>query len=377
MLNKLIIKNVCSIDECVIDLKKNKYSFYEDNVIGDCVNPVALYGHNGSGKSAVFKAVKTLIALQTASVDFLFPFIVNQFELVKYKKAKDENLLIGSILLDFDIGNQNYVYYLSTSRKNIIPLESLQKNGEFIFKYENGSIMYKEKEYPLDQNISKLVPALRILASREIEDSDILSSYNYISNFTFVDLPLQSSRMPFVSSKLFSNISRFELMSQKSKEVRELLKEYEEFPLYDIKKEDSDSLMGNNMQQYKVYMDDIPDVGLPIEMMSEGMKNQSLLLSILTSLPNDSVLFVDELEQALHPSTIISFLNVVKKKNVQLLFSSHNTHILQHLRPDQIYFAKWEKGFSKYYRLSKIHPNIREINNIEKMYLSNTFDIGD
>lgn len=377
MLNKLIIKNVCSIDECVIDFKKNKYSFYEDNVIGDCVNPVALYGHNGSGKSAVFKAVKTLIALQTTSVDFLFPFIVNQFELVKYKKLKDENLLIGSILLDFDIGNQNYVYYLSTSRKNIIPLESLQKNGEFIFKYENGSIMYKEKEYPLDQNISKLVPALRILASREIEDSDILSSYNYISNFTFVDLPLQSSMMPFVSSKLFSNISRFELMSQKSKEVRELLKEYEEFPLYDIKKENSDSLMGNNMQQYKVYMDDIPDVGLPIEMMSEGMKNQSLLLSILTSLPNDSVLFVDELEQALHPSTIISFLNVVKKKNVQLLFSSHNTHILQHLRPDQIYFAKWEKGFSKYYRLSKIHPNIREINNIEKMYLSNTFDIGD
>lgn len=377
MLNKLIIKNVCSIDECVIDFKKNKYSFYEDNVIGDCVNPVALYGHNGSGKSAVFKAVKTLIALQTTSVDFLFPFIVNQFELVKYKKLKNENLLIGSILLDFDIGNQNYVYYLSTSRKNIIPLESLQKNGEFIFKYENGSIMYKEKEYPLDQNISKLVPALRILASREIEDSDILSSYNYISNFTFVDLPLQSSMMPFVSSKLFSNISRFELMSQKSKEVRELLKEYEEFPLYDIKKENSDSLMGNNMQQYKVYMDDIPDVGLPIEMMSEGMKNQSLLLSILTSLPNDSVLFVDELEQALHPSTIISFLNVVKKKNVQLLFSSHNTHILQHLRPDQIYFAKWEKGFSKYYRLSKIHPNIREINNIEKMYLSNTFDIGD
>lgn len=377
MLNKLIIKNVCSIDECVIDFKKNKYSFYEDNVIGDCVNPVALYGHNGSGKSAVFKAVKTLIALQTTSVDFLFPFIVNQFELVKYQKLKNENLLIGSILIDFDIGNQNYVYYLSTSRKNIIPLESLQKNGEFIFKYENGSIMYKEKEYPLDQNISKLVPALRILASREIEDSDILSSYNYISNFTFVDLPLQSSMMPFVSSKLFSNISRFELMSQKSKEVRELLKEYEEFPLYDIKKEDSDSLMGNNMQQYKVYMDDIPDVGLPIEMMSEGMKNQSLLLSILTSLPNDSVLFVDELEQALHPSTIISFLNVVKKKNVQLLFSSHNTHILQHLRPDQIYFAKWEKGFSKYYRLSKIHPNIREINNIEKMYLSNTFDIGD
>ena len=44
------------------------------------------------------------------------------------------------------------------------------------------------------------------------------------------------------------------------------------------------------------------------------------------------------------------------------------------MRPDQVYFAKWAKGFSNYYRLSKIYPNIREINNIEKMYLSSTFD---
>ena len=59
---------------------------------------------------------------------------------------------------------------------------------------------------------------------------------------------------------------------------------------------------------------------------------------------------------------------------MQLVFSSHNTFILQMLRPDQIYFAKWEKGFSSFSRLSKIYPNIREINNIEKMYLSSVFD---
>ena len=104
------------------------------------------------------------------------------------------------------------------------------------------------------------------------------------------------------------------------------------------------------------------------------MKNQSALLSILVSMPEHSVLFVDELEQALHPSAIKSFLEVVKSKNIQLVFSSHNTFILQMLRPDQIYFSKWSEGFSAYYRLSKIYPNIREVNNIEKMYLSSIFD---
>ena len=111
-------------------------------------------------------------------------------------------------------------------------------------------------------------------------------------------------------------------------------------------------------------------------MISAGMKNQSLLLSIILSMPEHGVLFVDELEQALHPSAIKSFLKVVKEKNIQLVFSSHNTYILQLLRPDQVYFAKWDNGFSKYARLSKIYPNIREINNIEKMYLSSVFDEG-
>lgn len=44
------------------------------------------------------------------------------------------------------------------------------------------------------------------------------------------------------------------------------------------------------------------------------------------------------------------------------------------MRPDQIYFANWKNCSSSYSRLSRIYPNIREINNIEKMYLSSLFD---
>ena len=91
-------------------------------------------------------------------------------------------------------------------------------------------------------------------------------------------------------------------------------------------------------------------------------------------MPKNGVLFIDEVDLALHPSAIKAFLKVIQSRKIQVVFTLHNTYALQMLRPDQVYFAKWFKGFSNYYRLSKIYPNIREVNNIEKMYLSSIFD---
>ena len=119
------------------------------------------------------------------------------------------------------------------------------------------------------------------------------------------------------------------------------------------------------------------DKKLSLAFMSDGMMNQSILLSLILSMPNDSIIFIDELERALHPSALESFIEIVKNKKIQLVFSSHNTSVLQTLRPDQVYFAKWKNGFSNMYRLSKIYPAIREVNNIEKMYLSGLFSIED
>ena len=110
-------------------------------------------------------------------------------------------------------------------------------------------------------------------------------------------------------------------------------------------------------------------------MISSGMRNAVILVTTILSLTQNSVLYVDEIESALHPSAIKLIIDLVSEKQIQLVFSSHNTNLLQYLRPDQIYFAKWEKGFSSLYRLSKLYPNIRQVNNIEKMYLSKLFDL--
>lgn len=373
MLTFIKIKNINSIDQCEIDFLKEKYKYLEDNLFNDCVNPIAIYGHNGSGKSSFLRAIGQFINLLTLPVDNLAPFVVNQFKLNRYSEETNNELknnedITGSIELHFILNNINYEYFLSVSRLGQIEKEYLKGNTK-IFKRSDKNENYKGHSKAISQLRSKLIPTIRYLASEEVNDNEIQSVYKFLTSFTFVDSPKQALG-PFVASKFFFNVSKYDLIVNKSKEVKTLLKGYNEFPVYDVLKKEGNVA---NYNSYYVKYDGIDSL-IPVHMLSDGMLNQSTLLSILVSLPDYSVLFVDELDQALHPSAIMSFLNVVKRKKIQLVFSSQNTYVLQNLRPDQIFFARWKNGSSTLLRLSKIYPNIREVNNIEKMYLSMIFD---
>ena len=113
---------------------------------------------------------------------------------------------------------------------------------------------------------------------------------------------------------------------------------------------------------------------IPKILMSSKMIGQSQLLTLLLLMNEDNLLVVDELDRSLHPLVVKEFIKETMNRKVQVIFSSHNTHFLQYLRPDQIFFAKWKNNISKFNRLSDINENIREVNNIEKMYLSGLFN---
>ncbi|HRS31171.1 MAG TPA: AAA family ATPase [Bacilli bacterium] len=113
---------------------------------------------------------------------------------------------------------------------------------------------------------------------------------------------------------------------------------------------------------------------IPKILMSSKMIGQSQLLTLLLLMNEDNLLVVDELDRSLHPLVVKEFIKETMNRKVQVIFSSHNTHFLQYLRPDQIFFAKWKNNTSKFNRLSDINENIREVNNIEKIYLSGLFN---
>ena len=375
MLRKIVIRNINSIEKCEIDFIKGNYKFGDENVIDDIVNPIAIYGHNGSGKSSALTAIGHFISLMYYPAEALSPFIVNDFLFQEYLKSNKQNKekIKGSILFDFEINGKNFEYFLETSRDGYISSEYLKVEEKFYFKRNKDSYIYKDKEMNI-KGESPLVPLLRILASDDILDLTIQGVFAYISSFTFVNLPF-ISRGNFVTSKLFNNINIYDLLVKKSEEVMKLLKEYDNFPLYKIVKNNTLAPNGLIASQYSlVFEEDGFKKQLPLSMISVGMHNQSLLLSIISSVPENGVIFIDEVDLALHPTTIKSFLKVLRDKKIQVVFTLHNTYALQMLRPDQVYFAKWSKGFSNFHRLSKVYPNIREVNNIEKMYLSSIFD---
>lgn len=375
MLNKIVVKNINSIKVCEIDFTKGNYKFGEENVLENLVNPLVIYGYNGSGKSSLMNAIQQFIYLMISPLESLSPFIVNNFLYDEYLGNKDENLIKGSILLCFEIESKKYDYFLETSRNNYISNEYLSVNGKNYFENKKSEYVYQGKKYiPDNKGISPLVPFLRVLASSEIVDPTIQTIHTYIKSFTHINVSF-INRGRFVTSSLFNNTNTYDLLVSKSPKVREIFKKYGTFPVYSVVKDDRFLPNGFVQSQYNLILEDKNfKKKLPFSMISTGMQNQSVLLSLILSMPKHSVVFIDEVDIALHPSTLKSFLEIIREREIQVVLTLHNTYAMQFLRPDQIYFSKWSKGFSTYFRLSKIYPNIREVNNIEKMYLSTLFD---
>ncbi len=100
----------------------------------------------------------------------------------------------------------------------------------------------------------------------------------------------------------------------------------------------------------------------------------------IDTLKNGKVLFIDELHASLHPH-IVKFLvnlfhnNKTNPKNAQLIFTTHETSILDQdvFRRDQVWFCKKEKNqTTEIYPLTDFSPR-KGAENLEKSYLSGRY----
>lgn len=375
MIKKVEIDNVRSIKHCEVSFEKNKYKYLNKMVFNNkLVSPVALYGANGSGKSSFLYSIEDLVKLLIDEANNLSCFVPNFVSLhrtiPKYKSqdlkqsfSSLANDSLSYVSLHFELEQDEYFYTISTTFTGFITNEELIVNGKHIISRNSSSYKIKGRYEPIQPS---LFPLLRKFANENVNNEYIIKAYNYLSNIAFLDASkTQYSYKPLIQKKYA------DFLVEKSDEVKEILKKYSEFPLYDIFSNQNN--FGKKEYYVNLEITENEKVKLPFEAISSGMENNSFLLSTLLSLPENGVLIIDEIEDALHPLTILDFIEVARQKNIQLIISSHNTFLLQALRPDQIFFANWKEGFSSYKRLSDIYPNIREINNIEKMYLSNMF----
>lgn len=356
MITKIEINNINSIKHDTLALDKANYKYREEYVLLDRIaNPIAFYGSNGSGKTSFLGALQSLVSLLTAEPDNMRSFIPN---LSNDKLASG----LSSIKIDMLLDGDSFSYEIFTNVHEIYD-ERLSMGRREIFRRKKSSCSYGKASYVIE---SKLYPALRFLANKLVEKNEIGRVFDYLSNIVYVGA---DNRLYIAKS--MNNVAANDVVVDRSGEVRKILEKYRKFPVYDVLS--NQTVTGEKVYSARIYGDKGSFI-IPYGLMSNGMRNQSFLLSVLLGIPEHGVMVIDELEDALHPLTIMDFLHVALSRGVQVIFSSHNTNILSKLRPDNIVFAHWHNGSSTYKRLSEVYPNIREINNIEKMYLNSTFD---
>jgi len=129
------------------------------------------------------------------------------------------------------------------------------------------------------------------------------------------------------------------------------------------------------------FLHKIKDKSIVLNLSEESAGTQKIfdmLGPLFDILETGKVAIIDEIETSLHPSIVKFIIKLFNsrhnKNNAQLIFSSHNTSLLDNelFRKDQLYFCE-KKPNASTQLVSLLEFNIRQNLNFEKAYLQGRF----
>lgn len=401
MLVQFSFKNFKSFrDDTTLDMSATKITEHEDRVVNICnekLLPVAaIYGANASGKSNVIEAFRFMVTYVLES--FAYGGDIDDKKL-KSKRLKQIPFLFDLASKDsessFEVyfveeerrGYKLYNYGFTLNREGIIE-EWLNSKAKTARKYKR--IFYRNiNELDLSGIPSKSQENLKIALEKEtlivslgaklkIAKLKIIRDWFYKNNFANFGNPYEnaflSSIVPdgFVDNKVIQNnvVSYFSSFDSS------------------IIGFNVEVLKGDEENRKHIKIDAIHNTidggtaAIPLQEESDGTLKMFALYPVLQdTLKNGGVLFVDELNDRLHPllvrSFLITFLNPkINLKHAQLIFTTHDSWQLANnlLRRDEIWFTEKDKnGISKLYSLvdfvDENGTKIRKDESYEKNYL--------
>lgn len=414
MLLEFTVKNFLSIkDEVTLSMVASKDSSLEDNTIKyennkkngkRALRSAVIYGANASGKSNILKAIK-----------FMSWFINTSHEMQQGRRIPRLPFKLDRACINEPSDFQIIFMYKDVKYLYGFSVNELEVVEEYLYHYPNGrqSIIFEREnvdEYKFTKDVE-----------RQTEIKDKFHSKNKLFLSTESLWEYENAKIPFewLSKKLqvFIEHDNLEIYTAgaiaENEVMRELVKKYirvadlgiedinveikkkEEIlslevfnTLPDDKKNDIIKTIGDrNFLDIKIIHSEINENGesfnveFDLNEESEGtQKFFGILGPWIEALINGKTLIVDELDIRLHTllvkALVQMFLNPeINKNNAQLIFSTHDTNLLDQdiFRRDQVWFAEKKKDKSTDLYSLYDFGGVRKNNSIEKGYLQGKY----
>jgi len=401
MVLEITLTNFFSINEKVTldmqaaNIQTKEARALEDNTfsVGNerLLKTVAIYGANASGKSNIIKAIKAAVDMildshnynegdsfgfkpfkfgdKNAPSEFYIRFIIDGIEHEYSFTCTRDEIITESL------------YYYPKGRRALIFSRDERKSGGKKEKYEFTTVIRR----PMDVASNTSRKTLFISRASQMDREKAKEVYRWF-NEQLVFRIRDSIKNDFGTrlSNDYLNISFSTTLHFNYNSVfdyyKELLTANREYLLNTLKSADSD-IVDFSYKDGELTTFHRRNPSLPFDFNTEESEGTKILfkimLTVMDVVRNNKVMFLDEVETSLHTRLVEYLIGLFhSSKSAQLVFTTHNTHLLDmtRFRKDQIFFVnKRDDSSSDLYSLFD-YKDFREKMDLEKAYLQGRFD---
>ncbi|MDF5709071.1 MAG: ATP-binding protein [Nostoc sp. S4] len=370
-----------------------------------------IYGSNASGKSNLLRAIQTLRRLAINSATKMQVGEKLPIEPFRLNSESVKNPTIFEVI--FIHQTTRYEYGISLNRERIYEEWLIAYPNEHPQNWFSRQYMPNNPKYQIDEGykwsfgkglkgeklrIKRFVRSNSLFLSHAAQNNhpqlteifewfqdeiNILSSSSHTMEFTlsiFDESDTFQARVAKLLSEADIGISGIKI---EQKPIPERLSSlFNEFIKQENEQLEKDIL--DNIQQLDIITlhkmnDSNKEIEFDMDDESDGTQRLFEMAGLwLYVLEYGEVLLVDELDRSLHPvlsKALVKMFNnpEINKNNAQLIFTTHNTILLdaKMLRRDQVWFTKKDKSMTKLYSFSDFRP--REDESLQKGYLQGRY----
>ena len=350
----------------------------------------AIYGANSSGKSNLIKAISFMHGMVTTSHNFN---INTEIKVTPFKLNTKCSNSPSHFEIKFIHENITYKYGFSCDSKRIVDeylFYAKGKKEKKIFERintENFSFGIDEEQ---QESIKSQVieNTLYLSRSTQLKYLKTRDPYLFISNLvininpSWVNYTIRKLHEdPELKTKILEIMKKADFGGIESIKIKKESKPIQKVNFNVNQKNESSIQIGNSIDDFFevefTHKDENgKNVNFDIKEESDGTnKTLAMLGPLFDIMENGKVAFIDEFDSSLHPKItrllIMLFHSDKNKKNGQLIFTTHDTTLLDNelFRIDQIYFCSKEPN--KNTKLSSLLDyDIRQVTDFERAYLN-------